>query len=444
MATTSCNESSSQAAAGVNAGQDVSTNTPPSLLLRRKAQARIRRVDASSAAAGNIAAPNYDFLPRAAPPPSTSSTSHADGPPTLYDTFSRKHTYLRLSLTERCSFRCVYCMPKEGVPLTEDSHLLSTDELKRIAKAFVGMGVSKVRLTGGEPLLRKDAVEIVQYLRHDLGVKEIGLTTNGLVLNRMLEPLIEAGLTHLNISIDSLQPQRFASLSRMPEKTLSKVLRVIDQALQVRARQRAAASGGTSPLPLKIKLNVVVMKGMNEDEVSDFVRFTKDKDIDVRFIEYMPFFSNSWSTKSLLPSAELLERVQQDFGTQNVVRSHDLQNDTTRHYSIRGHEGRFGFISSMTDHFCGSCNRVRVLADGAMKVCLFGSGKGEVSLRDAVRSISPVSGSNDDDDHLKHLISSALNRKHFKHAGMKDPKAIWEAAESKGEQQGREMSRIGG
>lgn len=435
-AATSCRSIATSSSHTLHHNAEVSSSDTPSssavLLLRRKAQARIRSIDAAQQ-------PHYAFQQRPQPPP-IPQMNQDTAAPTLLDTFSRKHTYLRLSLTEKCSFRCVYCMPAEGVPLTQDAHLLSTSEVKKIAKAFVEMGVTKVRLTGGEPLLRKDVVEIVRYLRHDLGVKEIGITTNGLILNRMLDPLIEAGLTHLNISIDSLQPERFASLSRMPAKTLGKVLRVIDQSLQCRSQQLQSPS--TSSSPLKVKLNVVVMKGMNEDEVCDFVEFTKYRDLDVRFIEYMPFLSNSWSTSSLLPSAQLLANVHERYGPDRVLRSHDASNDTTRHYAVSGHQGRFGFISSMTDHFCGSCNRVRVLADGAMKVCLFGSGKGEVSLRDALRS-QPLQ-EDDEGAHLKHLISAALDRKHFKHAGMKDPKAIWEAAESEGESQGREMSRIGG
>ncbi|CAO1628562.1 unnamed protein product [Sympodiomycopsis kandeliae] len=414
----------------------ISTSTGAILPKRKRAQDRISTIDArNSTLADNF---RYHLRPTR-PAENTHTTASAITPPTLYDTFNRKHTYLRLSLTEKCSFRCVYCMPKEGVPLTPDGHLLTTDEVKKIAKAFVQMGVTKVRLTGGEPLLRKDIVEIVRYLRHDLGVQEIGLTTNALVLARVLDPLVEAGLTHLNISIDSLKPDRFASLSRMSPNTLQKVLRTIDLSLA----KRHAQLQQQHPSPLKVKLNVVVIKGNNQDEAVDFVRFTKDRDIDVRFIEYMPFLSNSWSTSSLLPSADLLAAIQQQYPAA-VNRSIDSSNDTTRHYSVSGFKGRFGFISSMTDHFCGTCNRVRVLADGAMKVCLFGSGKGEVSLRDALRRQESTSTEHEE-EHLKGLISSALNRKHFKHAGMPDPKAIWQAAESSDSTtQGREMSRIGG
>lgn len=359
--------------------------------------------------------------------PSQASTSKPilpiSHPATLTDSHSRHHSYLRISLTEKCSFRCTYCMPAEGVPLTPDDRLLSTQEVKRIARVFVQMGVKKIRLTGGEPTLRKDLVEIVRYLDslRSEGLESIGLTTNGLVLSRMLPDLVAAGLTHVNISIDSLQPDRFASISRMSPKVLQKVLTTIDEALLYQPR-------------LKVKLNVVVMKGMNDDEVNDFVELTRHRNLDVRFIEYMPFNSNAWSTEALLPAAELLQRVQ---AVHPVARHVDEANDTTRHYAVQGFAGRFGFISSMTDHFCASCNRVRVLADGNLKVCLFGNK--EVSLRDALRT-------GHDDEALGSLISQALDRKHFKHAGMKDPKEIWEAAEGRGAggSLGREMSRIGG
>ncbi|PWN24142.1 molybdenum cofactor biosynthesis prote [Microstroma glucosiphilum] len=359
----------------------------------------------------------------------TASLASSSSSPTLLDSFSRKHTYLRLSLTERCSFRCVYCMPPSGVPLTPKPHLLTTPEVMRIAKAFVEMGVKKVRLTGGEPLLRKDVAEIVRKLRDDLDVREIGLTTNGLVLERMLPELVSSGLTHVNISIDSLRHDRFAELSRMPGKTLDKIMSAIRAALSIRKEQ---TDGGLDPSKaLKIKLNVVVMKGRNDDEVADFVDLTKNMDLDVRFIEYMPFFSNSWSTSLLVPSSDLLSSLSARHS--NIERHVDSANDTTRHYTIPNHRGRFGFISSMTDHFCGSCNRVRVLADGGMKVCLFGDGgKGEVSLRDAIRQSPPASADGEDADlPLKQLISLALDKKHFKHAGLRNPLEIWQAAEGR-------------
>lgn len=164
--------------------------------------------------------------------------------------------------------------------MTPDSRLLTTAEIRKVAAAFVEMGVDKVRLTGGEPLLRKDIVDIVTYISKDLGVRDVGLTTNGLVLDRYLDDLVEAGLTHLNISLDSLRSDRFSELTRMPHRALDKVKRSIDRALEVRQRQLARGQP-----PLKVKVNVVVMKGINDDEVRDFVELTRTRDLDVRFIE---------------------------------------------------------------------------------------------------------------------------------------------------------------
>lgn len=325
-------------------------------------------------------------------------------------------------------------MPSTGVPLTPEDRLLTTDEIKRAAKAFVTMGVTKIRLTGGEPTLRTDLLDIVRYLKslRPLGLESIALTTNGLVLHRMLPQLVEAGLTHVNISIDSLRPQRFGAMSRMPDKTLAKVLNGIESAVATKARG----------IRLKVKINVVVMRHSNEDEVVDFVEFARERDLEVRFIEYMPFNSNAWSTKQLVPASELMNTIQNAYGNDEIIKREDSTSDTTRHYAVRGHRGQFGFISSMTDHFCASCNRVRLLADGNLKVCLFGNR--EVSLKKVLGRQNA-----DQDFELKSLISEALGRKHYKHAGLKDPKAIWEAAEgeksstdSRGH--GREMSRIGG
>ncbi|CAO1634375.1 unnamed protein product [Parajaminaea phylloscopi] len=402
------------------------TTRPPITALRQKVQQRIADIDLASPWPAQSARPRaaHGVEPPLVPQPS------------LSDSFGRDHTYLRISLTERCSFRCTYCMPASGVPLTPDDRLLSSSEIKRVASLFVGMGVKKIRLTGGEPLLRSDLLDIVRHLHtlRSAGLESIGITTNGLVLGRLVNPLVEAGLTHLNISIDSLRPARFASVTRMHERAFDKVMQSIHKALHIRRQQIEAGMAK----PLKVKLNVVVMKGSNEDEIKDFVDFTKEHDLEVRFIEYMPFNSNSWSTSLLTPTSSLLDALRASYPTGSIRRSFDDSNDTTRHWSVRGYKGRFGFISSMTDHFCSSCNRIRVLADGNLKVCLFGNK--EVSLRDALRA------DHHDDRLVKSLISQAIDRKHFKHAGLADPKAIWQAAEGQSgdSEAGREMSRIGG
>ena len=284
-------------------------------------------------------------------------------------------------------------MPEEGVPLTSRSSLLTTQEIIRIASIFVQQGVKKIRLTGGEPLVRQDIVHIIHELKSLPGLETVAMTTNGVVLARKLADLKLAGLDALNISLDTLIPEKFEFISRRPKNTHSRVLEAIDK----------SAEAGFNPL----KMNCVVMKGLNDDEIIDFVELTRDKPIDVRFIEYMPFDGNKWNTKKMVSYKSMLEIINSKFPL--VQKITDTPNDTSKGYQIPGHAGKFGFITSMTDHFCGTCNRLRMTADGNLKVCLFGNT--EVSLRDALRS-----GSSEDD--LVELIGAAVKRKKPKHAGM--------------------------
>ncbi|XP_013780699.2 molybdenum cofactor biosynthesis protein 1-like isoform X3 [Limulus polyphemus] len=311
--------------------------------------------------------------------------------PTLMDRFGRNHSYLRISLTERCNLRCQYCMPEDGVKLTPNSGLLTTDEIITLAKLFVQEGVQKIRLTGGEPLIRKDVVDIIGRLEQINGLKTIAMTTNGILLNRKLPELKRAGLDQLNISLDTLVPAKFEFLTR--QRGWEQVMKGIDHALQL----------GYSP----VKVNCVVMRGFNEDEICDFVRWTEKKDLDIRFIEYMPFGGNEWNSKKMVTYLEMLETIKREWA--NLSRLKDGLNDTSKAYKIPGWKGQVGFITSMSEHFCGSCNRLRITADGNLKVCLFGSS--EVSLRDILRSgISQ--------EHLLEVISTAVKRKKPQHAGM--------------------------
>jgi cyclic pyranopterin phosphate synthase len=202
----------------------------------------------------------------------------------LTDRFSRHHNYLRISITERCNLRCLYCMPSEGVTLSPASHLLSTPEILELARLFVSEGVTKIRLTGGEPTVRRDFVELVEALGElrPLGLSEIAVTTNGVAMNeRRLHRLVEAGLTGLNVSLDTLVPAKFEFVTR--RKGLERVLALVEQA----SRLGFGAVGG--PGKRTLKLNVVVMRGVNEEEIVDFVEMTKEREMEVRFIEYMPF-----------------------------------------------------------------------------------------------------------------------------------------------------------
>ncbi|KAG6440895.1 molybdenum cofactor biosynthesis protein 1 isoform X2 [Manduca sexta] len=307
----------------------------------------------------------------------------------LTDLHGRRHNYLRISLTERCNLRCQYCMPAEGVPLSPKGALLSREELARLVRVFAAAGVDKVRLTGGEPTLRADLADIIQSIKEGGGVRSVSITTNGLVLTRRLVALQRAGLDALNVSLDTLRAPRYEHMTR--RAGLSRVLAGIDLALQL----------GYKP----VKINTVLMKGFNDDEICDFVEFTKDKDVEVRFIEFMPFAGNEWDDSKLVPYRRALKAV--------VERFPDLQpavprpHDTARVWQVPGFAGSVGFISSMTQHFCSSCNRLRLTADGNLKVCLFGAS--EVSLRDALRTGA-------DDAQLDRLVRLALRNKKPQHA----------------------------
>ncbi|CAH0399948.1 unnamed protein product [Chilo suppressalis] len=309
----------------------------------------------------------------------------------LVDLHARRHNYLRISLTERCNLRCQYCMPPEGAPLSARPALLTRDELSRALRLFVSLGVDKVRLTGGEPTLRKDLADIIQEVT-SLGVRTVGLTTNGIVLTRQLPALQRAGLTALNISLDSLRPERYEQMAR--RAGLSRVLAGIDLALQL----------GYSPL----KINVVLMKGFNDDEICDFVELTRDRDIEVRFIEFMPFSGNAWDDSKLVPYRQALREISKRFEVEGGGRA---AGDTARIWTLKGHRGTVAFIASMTQPFCSTCNRLRLTADGSLKVCLFG--EAEVSLRDAMRAGAT-------DNELEALIRAALHNKKPQHAGMQN------------------------
>ncbi|XP_043605500.1 molybdenum cofactor biosynthesis protein 1 isoform X2 [Bombus pyrosoma] len=310
----------------------------------------------------------------------------------LTDSFGRRHTYLRISITERCNLRCLYCMPAEGVKLTKNDGILKTDEIIKVAELFVNEGVNKIRLTGGEPTVRKDIVDIIAGLKQLPNLKQVAITTNGLTLTRQLPSLQQAGLDAINISLDTLRENRFEQFTR--RKGWSRVMTAIDLAIQL----------GYNP----VKINCVVMKGSNDDEIIDFVNLTKDRPIDVRFIEYMPFQGNEWKENKMISFKAMKDLIRDTYP--DLQRLPNEYNDTSKAYFVPGFKGQVGFITSMSDHFCNSCNRLRITADGNLKVCLF-EGKGEVSLRDALRS----GASN---DVLKEMIGEAVWRKKKQHAGM--------------------------
>ena len=274
----------------------------------------------------------------------------------MNDTLGRKITYLRLSVTDLCDLRCIYCMPEHGVPKCAHSEICSPEELCDMAAAAVSLGVRKVRITGGEPLVRRGVVSLCRMLRALPGLEELCLTTNGVRLPELAAPLREAGVDRLNISLDTLRPERYRSITRIGE--LSSVLRGLD----------AAEAAGFS----HTKLNCVLMGGVNDDEIEDFVRLTQARPLSVRFIELMPMGACAkWEKARFLPAGAVLDRVPElePAGTDGV----------SRLYRIPGAAGTVGLIEPMSHAFCAECSRIRITADGKLKPCLHADT--EIALR---------------------------------------------------------------
>lgn len=286
-------------------------------------------------------------------------------PKNIVDTFGRVHDYLRISLTERCNLRCFYCMPEEGIQLRDRAEFMSTEELIFIAKKFVGLGVKKIRLTGGEPLIRKDFSDIIRQLG-ELPV-ELGITTNAVLVDKYIDDLKNAGVKFINVSLDSLKEERFNMISRRSYYT--KIRENIDLLIKN---------------DFHVKINIVLIKGTNDDEIIDFVNWTVNEKIQIRFIEFMPFDGNNWNWEKKISFKEILDKVDSFFGKEMVEKLLDGPNDTTRNFKIKGGLGSFGIISSVTNPFCDTCNRIRLTADGKIKNCLFS--QSEMDLLTAVRN----------------------------------------------------------
>lgn len=284
----------------------------------------------------------------------------------LTDSFSRVIDYLRISITDKCNLRCIYCMPSEGVVPAEHTDILSYEEIIRVAKIAAGLGVRKIRLTGGEPLVRKNLAFLVSALKKITGIEELSLTTNGLLLAQHAESLAHAGLDRVNVSIDSLRPERFREITRGGD--LDIVLKGLQEAEQA----------GLVP----IKINMVPVRGMNEDEILDFARITINSDHHVRFIECMPTGSVSfWSPQKYMTTDEI-KTIIETLGPLSPVRVR--KNGPSKYYRLEGAKGVIGFISALTHHFCKDCNRLRLTSDGKLRPCLFS--ETEIDLRSALRS----------------------------------------------------------
>ncbi|CAG5006358.1 GTP 3',8-cyclase 1 [Dyadobacter sp. CECT 9275] len=305
----------------------------------------------------------------------------------ITDTFGRTHTYLRISLTDKCNLRCSYCMPQEDMQFMPSQWLMQADEIAFLAKTFVNMGVSKIRLTGGEPLVRKDVGKIIE----DLGElpTSLTLTTNAVFVDQFIDQLKKAGVESLNVSLDTLQEERFKTITRRDHfsRTLSHIRLLLQEGFTV-------------------KINMVVMKGVNDDEINDFVKLTLDESrLHVRFIEFMPFNGNKWDMSKIVSYADLIHNISTLY---RFDRLPGEAQDTAHRFQVQGGKGSFGIIGTVTHPFCSGCNRIRLTADGKLKNCLFDTS--EVDLLTPLRR----------GDDVAPMIYNHFQRKHFAHGGHGD------------------------
>jgi len=297
----------------------------------------------------------------------------------LVDTYGRRHDNLRISVTDRCNLRCTYCMPEDVTFLPRDE-LLSFEEIAHLVRVAVGLGVTKVRLTGGEPLLRRDLPTLVRMLVEVPGLRDVGLTTNGLLLRAQARALRDAGLRRLNVSLDTLDAGRFRELTR--RDGLEAVLDGL----------AAAKAVGFE----RIKVNAVAIRGLTEADVVPLARYCRENDFELRFIEYMPIGAEAWERDKVLPAADILDQLAAAFGTLGTSSDHDPHAPALEF--AYGDGGRVGIIASVTRPFCGQCNRLRVTADGKFRNCLFALDEADVrpllrptpddpALREAIRQV---------------------------------------------------------
>lgn len=305
----------------------------------------------------------------------------------LTDDFGRKHNYLRISLLEKCNLRCTYCMPADGIALSPKADLMTADEIFAIARTFVENGVDKIRLTGGEPLLRKDFPEIIAKL----GVLKtsLSITTNGILIDRHIAVLKQFKVDRINLSLDTLIASKFHSITlrNQFEKVIDNLHLLLNN-------------------DFKVKVNVVLIKGFNDNEIIDFIKLTQFLPVSIRFIEFMPFAGNEWDRSKMVSQNEILSLVENAFSSEEIQKMEDEKNFTSRNYKIKSFQGDFGIISSITNPFCDSCNRIRLTANGKIKNCLFSNS--ETDLLTAFRN----------GESITELISKSIQAKKKVRAGM--------------------------
>lgn len=325
--------------------------------------------------------------------------------PKIIDNFGRPHTYLRISLTDRCNLRCFYCMPEEGIELIEKPNVMTLEEIIEMTRTFRDLGVHTVRLTGGEPLVRKNFGFLVEELAK-LGVK-LKLTTNGIVLDKYLDLFDKIGLRNINFSLDTLDKAKSVFITK--RDFYDRIMQNLDKALE---------------MDMNIKLNMVLIKGVNDNEINDFIALTKDKNLAVKFIEFMPFKGNKWDWSKGVGREEILQTIESKFGP--IEELQNPKHSTSSNFKVKGHKGSFGIVSTITNPFCDDCNRIRLTADGKMKNCLFATSETDL--------LTPMRNG----DALDELIINAIKSKKHARDGMEVK------MEAEHYEQNRSMISIGG
>ena len=277
-------------------------------------------------------------------------------------------SYLRISVTDRCNFRCKYCMPEGKKEFIPHSEILTYEEIREVTETFAEFGVRSVRLTGGEPLVRRGIENLIAKLKELNGIEEITLTTNGFFLKEKAKTLKESGLKRVNVSLDTLNPQKFAFITGTDEKTFFKVLEGIKEAMDV----------GLNP----VKVNVVLIRGFNDGEIGEFLKFSEDYSVEVRFIELMPVGGELLSRENFIPVWEIRDFITKSWGELLPIKTKKM--GPAKSFKVKGTKAKVGFIPSVSEHFCHECNRVRLTSEGKLRICLMSDR--EIDLKQVLRS----------------------------------------------------------
>ena len=311
----------------------------------------------------------------------------------LIDKYNRVHNYLRISLTDKCNFNCIYCNPSDGDHfLVSKNNILTYEEILRIIHIFADkLEFKKIRFTGGEPLVRKSVFEFFNEVKKikDKFNLQLGITTNGTLLEGNAQRLKNTGIEKLNISLDSLKPELFYKITG--RNNLQNVLDAIDESVEA----------GFDP----VKINMVVIKNINDNEILDFVEFIKNRNLNVRFIEFMPFGNNQWALDGFISFDEMKNLIESKYILKPLITD---VNEVAKDFSIEGYEGKVSFITSMSEHFCNTCNRLRITADGKLRLCLFSTGEKNIDFKALFKN-------NYSDNEIVQLLLEAINFKWEKH-----------------------------